>query len=285
MRTFALLETLWQDAGYGVRTLRKSPAFLAAVVLSLAPGIGANSTFFSVLNAVMYRPLPYWQPDRLMVIWEIETGRPAAERQTPAIADAADWRKQSHVFEDIALTSGVEPTPMSAAGVTEQGRAQFVAPNFFHLLRVSPMMGRVFTASDAQDLTQTVILSYAFWKRRFHSDPKVLGQSFKISGVLSTVVGVMPPSFGALYGDPLDMWVPISADSARYSERKDHWLHAFGRLKPGATQTQAQTEMNVIAHRLEQAYPATNKGVGARVQPCRYKIGMGAAIGRYCGSR
>jgi putative ABC transport system permease protein len=266
MRTFTLFETLWQDAGYAVRTLRKSPAFLAVVVLSLALGIGANSTIFSVLNAVLYRPLPYQQPERLMGIWETEPGRPNAENE-PAIADAADWRKQSHVFEDIALTSGTEETPMSAARVAEKARAQYVTPNYFHLLRVSPMIGRTFTASEAQDLTQTVILCDAFWKRRFHGDPKVLGQTFKISGVLSTVVGVMPPSFGSFYGDPLDLLVPINAESARYSERKDHWLFALGRLKPGTTQHQAQNEMGVITHRLAQAYPATNKGVGARVVP------------------
>ncbi len=236
------------------------------VVLSLALGIGANCTIFSVLNTVLYRPLPYEHPERLMGIWETEPGRPNAEN-TPAIADAADWRKQSRVFEDIALTSGSEDTPMSAAGVAEQARAQFVTPNYFHLLRVSPMLGRTFTASEAQDLSQTVILTEAFWKRRFHGDPKVLGQTFKISGVLSTVVGVMPPSFGTFYGDPLDLWVPINAESSRYSERKDHWLFAVGRLKPDGTQNQAQTEMNVIARRLEQAYPATNKGVGARVVP------------------
>jgi len=115
----------------------------------------------------MYRPLPYEQPDRLMTIWESESGRPNSEEHPP-IADAADWRKQSHVFEDIALTSFTEPTPLAGDGGAEQAHAQFVTPNFFRLLRVSPMFGRVFTASEAQDLTQTVVISSAFWKRRFN---------------------------------------------------------------------------------------------------------------------
>jgi putative ABC transport system permease protein len=266
MWTFAVFETLWQDVCYAARTLRKSPAFLVVVVLSLALGIGANSTIFSVLNMLMYRPLPYPQPDRLMAIWETETGRETSS-EPPAIADGADWKKQSHIFEDIALTSYTEPTPLAGSGVAEQASAQFVTPNFFRLLGVSPMFGRVFTAAEAQDLTQTVVISSAYWKRRFNSDSKVVGKSFKVSGVLSTIVGVMPPGFGSFFGERLDLWVPIDAESARYSERKDHWLIAIGRLKPDATESQAQLEMGVIAHRLEQAWPATNKGVGAKVVP------------------
>jgi putative ABC transport system permease protein len=278
MWMFTWFETLWQDVCYAARTLRKSPAFLAVVVLSLALGIGANSTIFSVLNTVMYRPLPYRQPDRLMAIWETESGRPGAE-DPPAIADGADWRKQNHVFEDIALTSFGEDTPLAGDGRAEQARAQFVTPNYFHVMGVSPMLGRIFTASEAQDLTQTVVISSPFWKRRFSGDSKVLGKSCKVSGVLSTVVGVMPPSFGSFYGGPLDLWVPIDAESARYSERKDHWLMAIGRLKPDANLGQAQMEMGVIAHRLEQAWPATNKGVGARVMPLHDALYGGA--GRY----
>jgi hypothetical protein len=276
MRTFVWFETLWQDVCFAARTLRKSPAFLAVVVLSLALGIGANSTIFSVLNAVLYVLCPTRQPGSLMTIEETESGRQNSG-EPPAIADGADWRKQSHVFEDIALTSFTEPTPLAGDGRAEQARAQFVTPNFFHMMGVSPMFGRIFTASEAQDLTQTVVISSPFWKRRFNGDPKVLGKTFKISGVLSTVVGVMPPSFGSFYGGPLDLWAPIDAESARYSERKDHWLIAVGRLKPGATQSQAQTEMNVIAHRLEQAYPATNKGVGARVVPFHDALYAGVA--------
>ena len=251
MRTFTVLETLWQDLVYAARTLRKSPGFLTVVVLSLALGIGANSTIFSVLNGILYRPLPYPEPDRLMAIWETEPGRENADNP-PAIADGADWRKQSQVFEDIALTSFSEPTPLARGGRAEQARAQFVTPSFFHLIGARPMIGRMFTAAEAQDLTQTVILSNPFWKRRFSGDPNVLGTTFKVSGVLSTVVGVMPPGVGSFFGDPLDLWVPIDTESARYSERKDHWLMAIGRLKPQATRGQAQTEMRVIAHRLAQ---------------------------------
>jgi len=268
MDTLGRLDSFWQDLAYAARTLRRSPGLVVVVVLSLALGIGANSTIFSVMNTIMYRPLPYEQPDRLMVIWETEQGRPDS-RMPPPIAEVVDWKKQSHVFEDIALTSTPEGNALGGNGEAEMAHAQFVTPSFFHLLRTSPALGRVFETSEVHDLNQTVVLSDAFWKRRFHGDPKVLGKVLHISGVVSTIAGVMPPGFGSFYGDPLDVWVPINPESPRYSERKDHWLMAIGRLKPGASIKEAQVEMDVIARRLEQAYPATNKGVGAKVVPLR----------------
>lgn len=267
MLLFSWLHSFGQDLRFAARGLRKNPGLVAVVVLSLALGIGANSTIFSVMSAIMYRPLPYERPDRLMVIWETEQGRPDS-REQPPIAEVVDWKKQSHVFEDIALTSLPETNPVAGLGEAENLRAQFVTPNFFHVLGASPALGRVFLSSEAQDRTQTVLLSNSFWKVRFHSDPGVLGKVFSVSGVVSTVVGVMPPGFGSFYND-LDMWVPIDPASARYSERKDRWLMAIGRLNPGATANEAQVEMSVIARRLEQAYPATNKGVGTRVEPLR----------------
>ena len=267
MRFFSRLHSFGQDLRFAARGLRKNPGVVAVVVLSLALGIAANSTIFSVMSAIMYRPLPYEQPDRLMVIWETEQGRPDS-REQPPIAEVVDWKKQSHVFEDIALTSLPEANPVAGLGEAENLRAQFVTPNFFDVLGASPALGRVFLASEAQDRTQTVVLSNSFWKMRFHGDPSVLGKAFSVSGVVSTVVGVMPPGFGSFYND-LDMWVPIDPASARYSERKDRWLMAIGRLNPGATLNEAQVEMSVIARRLEEAYPATNKGVGTKVELLR----------------
>lgn len=267
MHFFSWLHFFGQDLRFAARSLRKNPGLVAVVVLSLALGIGANSTIFSVMSAIMYRPLPYEQPDRLMAIWETEQGRPDS-REQPPIAEVVDWKKQSHVFEDIALTSFPEANPVAGLGEAENLRAQFVTPNFFHVLGASPALGRVFLASEAQDRAQTILISNSFWKLRFHSDPNILGKTFNVSGVVSTIVGVMPPGFGSFYGD-LDMWVPIDPASARYSERKDHWLMAVGRLNPGSTLNEAQAEMSVIARRLERAYPATNKGVGTRVEPLR----------------
>ncbi len=265
MWTFSWLESLWQDLRFAARRARKNPGFAAVVVFSLALGIGANSTIFGVMNAIMYRPLPYQQPDRLMMIWETEQG---SSREDPPVAESVDWNKQNHVFEDIAQTSQTETAPFGGGGEPEQIYLQYVTPNFFSVLRVKPILGRVFASSEIQDLTQTVVISDAFWKRRFNADPSVLGKSFNIQGVLSTVVGVMPPGFAPFYGGRIDLWYPINPAGDRYSKRDDRgWLYAFGRLKPGVSRTQAQLEMNLIARRLEQTYPEANKGVGVNIEP------------------
>src|SRR5580698_9681842 len=186
MLTLTWLETLWQDLSYAARGLRNNLGFTAVVMFSLALGIGANSTIFSVLNAVMFRPLPFDQPDRLMMIWETERG----DTTPPPVAEIVDWNQQNRVFEDIASTSGTESAPLGGSGTPEQVRIQSVSPNFFSVLSVKPTLGRVFLTSEIQDLTQTVVISDQFWKRRFNSDTQVLGKTFSIAGVVSTVVGV-----------------------------------------------------------------------------------------------
>jgi predicted permease len=265
------VNSLIQDVRYALRQLRKSPGFLAVVVLSLALGIGANSTIFSVLNAVLYRPMPYEHPERLVAIWETEPGHPESA-QPPPIAELNDWKKQNHVFEDIALTSDTERSTLSGLGEAEPIRVQDVTPNFFSLLGVKPVMGRISLPEEMQDTTQTVVISSSFWKRHFNNDPNVLGKTFNIQGLASTVVGVMPAGFAPFYGENIDLWQPINPESKRYSERSDHWLMPVARLKPGVILAQAQVEMDVIAHRLEQAYPVTNKGVGKKVVPLHQEL-------------
>jgi putative ABC transport system permease protein len=268
MPFFSWLQTFLQDLRYAARGLRKNPSFLCVVVFSLALGIGANSTIFSVMSALLYRPLPYDHAERLVAIWETPLGHPD-QWQPPPIAELLDWKKQNDVFEDIALTSFTESNTVSGVSGPEPIRVQDVTPNFFDLLRVKPILGRIFTADQMQEITQTVLISHSFWKTHFHSDPNVLGKTFTIhtTGIVSTVVGVMPPGFAPFYGDPVDLWQPKNAASPRYSARQDHWLMPVGRLKTGVTLAQAQAEMDVIARRLELAYPETNKGIGKKVQP------------------
>jgi predicted permease len=261
------LHSVISDCRYGVRQLRKNPGFLTVVVLSLGLGIGANTTIFSVLNALLYRPLPYPHAERMVAIWEIPLAHPD-ERQPSPITELLDWQKQNHVFEDIALTSGTESSTLSGTSGTEAIRIQDVTPNFFSLLNVKPILGRIFVADEMQELTQTVVISYSFWATHFNSDPGILGKTFtnRNTGIASTVVGVMPSGFTPFYGDPVDLWQPINAASPRYAARQDHWLMPVALLKPGVTLPQAQTEMDVIARRLEQTYPETNKGIGKRLQ-------------------
>ena len=262
MRLLNWLHNLLQDMRYAGRSFAKAPGFLAVVLLSLALGIGANTTIFSVLNAVLYRPLPYQHPDRLMVIWQSAHG----SEQPPPIADTVDWKRQNHVFEDIALTSGPEEGTLSGRGEPELIHVQDVTPNFFKLLDVQPVLGRISVPAEAQDRTQTVVISTSFWQRRFSRDPNIVGKAFNVSGMISTVVGVVP-DFEPFFLPHIDLWQPVNAESTRYGARADHWLMPLGRLKPGVTRAQAQTDMEVVARRLEQQYPATDKGLGATVVP------------------
>src|SRR5712692_7399988 len=266
MRTFPFFETLGADIRFATRSLMKNPAFLVVVVLSLALGIAANSTIFSVLDTFLYRPLPYPHPEKLVVVWETESAHP--ERTIPPpIAELVDWQKQNHVFEDIALISFNDTASVSGLGEPRPLRVEYVTPNLFSLLGAKPVLGRIFLPTEAQDRAQTVLISDEFWKRELNSDPQVLGKTFAIEGVVSTIVGVMQPHFAPFYGGRLDVWIPINAASSRYSARIDHWLMPVARVKPGVTLTQAQTEMDVVSRRLEQEYPATNKGVGTKVRP------------------
>jgi putative ABC transport system permease protein len=266
----AWLETLGQDLRMATRSLKKSPGFLAVVILSLALGIGANSTIFSVIDNLLYRPLPYDHPEQLTTIWETQLSQPGSG-QRPPIAESLDWKKQNHVFQDIALTSLNEEGVLSG---TEPERivVQDVTPNFFSLLGVKPILGRISFPSEMQDHDQTVVIGYSFWKNHFNKDPNVLGKTFQLGGLVSTVVGVMSEGFAPFYGGKVDIWQPVNPESQRYADRSDHWLMPVARLKSSTTLAQAQAEMDAIAHRLEQEHPATNKGIGKRLIPLREKL-------------
>lgn len=268
MRGPVWFETVRQDLRVATRSLRKSPGFVAVVILSLALGIGANSAIFSVIDTLFYRPLPYVHAEQLVTIWESPRSRPDAYQQPP-IAESLDWKKQNNVFEDIALTSFNEEGVLSGAGETERFVAQDVTPNFFGLLGVKPILGRISFPSEMHDHDQTVVISYSFWDHHFHRDSHVLGRTFRVGGMPSTVVGVMPKGFAPFYGGEVDFWQPVNAESKRYVDRGDHWLMAVARLKPGVSLPQAEVEMDTIALRLEQEYPGTNKGIGTKLIPLR----------------
>jgi putative ABC transport system permease protein len=275
MRIPHVFESGVADARFAARGLVKTPGFLTVVILSLALGIAANSTIYSVLNALIFRPLPYPSPERLMVIWQTERAHPDS-RQAPPIAENVDWRKQNQVFEDIALISFRDTASVSGLGEARPMRVVYATPNLFALLGAGPILGRVFRAEEAQDHAQTVMISSEFWDREFHRDPNVLGKSFAIEGVLSTVAGVMQPRFSPFFGGTLDIWIPINAASGRYSTRIDHWLMPVGRLKAGVSLERAQAEMDVIARRMAEQYPATNKGLGIKVAGLQEDLVRGA---------
>src|SRR6476660_9712082 len=275
MANGSFFQNLNADVRFAFRSLLKNPGFLAVVVLSLALGIAANSTIFSVLDTLLYKPLPYPEPEQLVVLWQTAPGHPEF-RNPPPIAENVDWRAQNHVFDDIGLLSQNDGASVSGLGEPRPLHVQYLTPNFFSLLGAKPILGRVFDASEAQDHAQTVVISQEFWKRELGSDPQILGKTLTIEGVMSTIVGVMQPHFSPFFGRSVDLWIPINPASSRYSARIDHWLMPVGRLKKGVTLQQAQTEMDLVAARLEQQYPASNKGVGIKVFPLHEDLFRGA---------
>src|SRR5258707_6973075 len=222
MRMLRVFEIVGADIRFAIRGLLKNPGFLAVVVLSLALGIAANSTIYSILDTLLYRPLPYPQPEKLVVIWQTEQAHPD-QRNAPPIAQQVDWNKQNHVFEDIALISFNDTASVSSLGEPRPRRTHYLTPNLFSLLGAKPIMGRVFLATEAQDKAQTIVISYEFWKRELNSDPQVLGKSFSIEGVVSTIVGVMQPHFSPFYGGRNESWGPLNPASSRHSTANHCW--------------------------------------------------------------
>ena len=265
--TFTWFETLWQDVRYAARILAKSPGFAAVVIFSLALGIGANTAVFSVMNAVLLHGLPYEHPEELVTIFATHQWGP----ETVPLADVATWKKANHVFADMGAVGFIGLSTLAGLGEPVQVPVQTVTPNFFTLVGVQPVLGRVFRVEESHEDSQTVVISDALWKTKFHGDAAVLGKTFRINDVVSTVVGVMPAgfeTFGPWFtGKRADIWQPVNPEDARYANRAGFWIVPLARLKHGVTLAQAQLEMDVLAQALEKAYPQQNKGIGAEVVP------------------
>jgi predicted permease len=260
------LEELWQDLRYGARRLLNSPGFTATVLFTLALGIGANITIFSVVNAVLLRPLPYPEAGRLVYLWSEAPMQNIRERAS-AYANFSEWRSQNKSFEDLAV---FDPTVVTLTGAAEPEQVMSIraSANLFSLLGVTPLLGRTFTADDEQQKLRVVVLSHGLWRRRFGASPGILGQTVEIDGVSSQVIGVMPESF--LPGRENRIWEPhtLFPDwEAQKTQRGTGSWQVVGRLKPQVSLAQAQAEMNTIAQRLEQAYPDANKGLGVNLVP------------------
>src|SRR5256886_4330757 len=260
-----LLGDLWQDLRYGARMLLKNPGFTTVAVIALALGIGANSAIFSVVNTVLLRPLPYKNPERLVMVWE-DNSKQGFPRDTPSPANFMDWRDQNHVFESIAALVEISFN-LTGAGEPERIDGQRVSASLFSLLGVEPQLGRAFRAEEDQSGgNHVVIISHGLWQRRFGSDPGIIGKPINLNGESFTVVGVMPRTFQ--FPTRRDqLWVPIAFNAKEAGERGNHYLEVIARTKPGVTLQQAQAEMTTIATRLQQQYPETNTSIGAVVTP------------------
>jgi putative ABC transport system permease protein len=264
----------WRDLRYGARMLLKKPGFTLIAVLTLALGIGANTAIFSVVNAVLLRPLPYAEPERLVALWESNTQRPMS-RNSISYPNFFDWRAQSQSFERMASYYTI---PMDLTGIATPVnlRGATVAPDLFATLGVKPLLGRWFVAEEEKPGIRAAIISHSLWQRQFGGDPNIVGRSLTLGGRPFNVVGVMPTGFQfPIEASPVEVWVTSSVDGektdpkepAQYENRGSQFLVAVGRLKPGVTIEQAQAEMNVIAGKLEKQYPDSNTRSGVRLIP------------------
>jgi hypothetical protein len=249
------MNILWQDIRYGLRNLWQRPGFTAVAVLTLALGIGANTTLFSFVNGIMLRPLPYKDPGQLVVLDE-NSLKQGIKSFGVSYPNFVDWRTQNHVFEDIAAFQ--ESTySLVGFGEPEQVPGARISQGLFEVLGIAPKLGRTITAEEDRPETNNVVLiSDSLWQRRFGSAGSIIGQTLMVDGRARTVVGVMPPGFK--FPETAEVWVPMALNENLYT-RNDHGLAAIARLKPNVTLEQAQAEMINIAKRIDQQHQDTKE--------------------------
>jgi predicted permease len=263
------MNSFFRDLRYSVRMLIKSPAFTAVALLSIALGVGANTTVFSVINTVLLRSVPYKEPDTLVLLWGDSAGVTNLKNHNQVSAtDVADYRSQNNVFEDVATYAGWNPI-MTGDGEAERIPAIQVGDGFFKVMKGQPLLGRVFTPEEQVDGKDFVIvLGYGLWQRRFGGDTNIVGKTVELNGRSYSIVGVMGPDFHPLPStlvSPEGQFYRPVAEKYEDSARDERHLRAIARLKPGATVQQARSEVRVIAQRLAQQHPETNKDQGAYV--------------------
>jgi putative ABC transport system permease protein len=270
INSIGLLETVWQDVKVAGRGLRKSPAFTFFAVAILALGIAANTAIFSLADAVLLRPLPYADANRLVMVWEDATSY-GFPQDTPAPGNFSDWRARNHVFDDIAAFKW-DNLNLAGEGNPEHLIGQAISANLFSVLGISPFLGRDFRQDDnTPGAAHTVILSYGLWARRFGGDPQVVGRQIRLNSDPFTIVGVMPRGF--LYPDrESEIWVAWQLTSEELANHGSHLLQVVARLKPGVSLQNANAEMATIARQLEREHPDSNAKVGAYVMPLRENL-------------
>ena len=266
------MRDLFSDMRFSLRTLRRNQAFSAGAIVVLALGIGANTAIFSVVNAVLLRPLPFDDPSRIMQVWHVPPAKsfPGMTEFSVSPANYLDWRSQSSSFEQMAAY-GFRSFTVGGKERPEAIQAAAVASDFFALLRVAPLLGRTFTPDeDRPGEGHVVVLGYNFWRDHFASDRNILGRGILLDGETYSVVGVMPetfrfPSWGKI-------WIPLAWTNETRAVRGNHNYLVISRLKKGVDIRQAQAELSAICTRLEQLYPEDDKGWGAVIQPLREEL-------------
>jgi putative ABC transport system permease protein len=260
-----MTSTVWQDVRYGMRMLLKNPGITIVVTIALALGIGANTAIFSVVNAVLIRPLPYDESERLVFLNEKS---PVLDEMSISYPNFTDWREQNHSFEKMGVYNRGSYN-LTGAGEPERIITAQMSADLFSALRVNALYGRVFTNDeDKPGGTPVVVLSYALWQRRFGGQTSILNQAITLNGKSYTVIGIMPQSFA--FPSRAEMWVPVGqlSDQASWKARSNHQgLYGVARLKPGVTFEQSDADLNTIAANLEKQYPDSNAGNRVRLRP------------------
>jgi hypothetical protein len=267
------IDEIRQDLRVGLRMLRRSPAFAIIAVLTLAVGIGANTAIFSVLRSVLLRPLPYANPDQLVQIWSDHRALGRAEPEWLTPPDFVDLRDGNHTFSSMAAFVGWGPN-ITGSGDPEALGGLMVSGNYFSLLGTSPAIGRLFApADDDSAAAPVVVLSHAFWQRRFGSDRSVVGRQVTLNGIPWTVVGVLSPDFRApVQSFTPDIFRPIRRPSTSPCGRGCITVRAIGRLKPGVSVATAQADLAVIYARLAREFPQTNAKIGSWLIPLHEQL-------------
>ncbi len=262
--------TLWQDLRFGLRTLFNNFGFALVALLTLALGIGANTAIFSVVNAVLLRPLPFKDSDRLVLLWST-SARENNPQQPSSFFDFNDFKQQNRSFSEIAAATPIWSFVLSGGAEPEQIQGQYVSANLFPMLGVAPQKGRDFLADEDQpNGAPAVIISHGLWQRYFSSDPDIVGKMLRLDGNQINIVGVMPAGFQFL--ERVELWVPAAKNPFANRARSTRLLSVIGRLKSDINLQQANAEMAMIARQLEQQYPDTNSGVGARLVPIHVQV-------------
>lgn len=270
VRGLAALATAWRDVRYALRWLRRAPGFAAVTIATLTLGIGVNVAIFTLVDAVVLRPLAYPDASRVMAIWEVDTGpRTPGARMTVAPGNLGDYRL-ADVFSAVA--GWAIRARSIGGGEPEAVQAEEVTPEYFETLGVAPALGRAFTADDADaGGSRVALLSHGLWQRRFASDAAVLGRRIILDGQPHVIVGVMPPGFTSP-GDLVAaartaVWVPAVYPPELLANRGDHEIRVLARLLPGITVDQARTRLGAVSEALAEQYPDTNRDVRAALQP------------------
>lgn len=249
---------------YALRTLARRPGFTALALVTVAIGIGANSAIFTVVNAVLLRPLPYPEPHRLVMVWEQDRTR--GWDKVPASAeDFLEWRRETRTMEALAAGSGASFS-LTSAGTPEQVPGFRVTADFFRVFGVEPLLGRPFTVdANVMEAHRKVVLSHGLWERRYGADPAIVGTLVEVDGEGYEVVAVMPPGFH--FPNTAQLWAPLVISEGQLQDRNWHFLLPVGRLAPGVELAQAQAEFATLAARLEEEHPGSNSGWGTHLLP------------------